>query len=188
MKALGLIVSVKKIFESCILKTYFLTLWPTYATNWNGLNNFDRGPHRNHSCEVSSKSNEWFRGRRCLSKTVYARRTTTDDGQRPVTIAHHEHFVLRWAKNTYFKQYICNFYSKTSNEGDTPSPLAYCVPPYFGLAYCVLPFFGLAYCVLFNNKNNHFGRLHLHKEDKMTVCPCTCTIILENIGFDVYAC
>jgi len=27
-----------------------------------------------------------------------ARRTTTDDGQRPVTIAHPEHFVLRWAK------------------------------------------------------------------------------------------
>jgi len=27
------------------------------------------------------------------------RRTTTDDGQRSVTIAHSEHFVLRWAKN-----------------------------------------------------------------------------------------
>ena len=25
-------------------------------------------------------------------------RTTDDDGQSPVTIAHHEHFVLRWAK------------------------------------------------------------------------------------------
>jgi len=45
--------------------------------------------------------NEWFQRRRCLSKKVYARRTT-DDGQRPVTIAHPdpEHFVLRWAKNT----------------------------------------------------------------------------------------
>ena len=41
MKALSPVVSDKKIFESCILKTYFLTLWPTYATNWNGLNNFD---------------------------------------------------------------------------------------------------------------------------------------------------
>jgi len=39
MKALGLVVSDKKTFENCILKTYFLTLWPTYATNWNGLNN-----------------------------------------------------------------------------------------------------------------------------------------------------
>ena len=31
-------------------------------------------------------------------------------------------------------------------------------------------FVGLAYCVPFINKNNHFGRFHLHKEDKMTVC------------------
>ena len=43
MKALGLVVSDKNIFESFISKTYLLTLWPTYATNWNGLNNFDRG-------------------------------------------------------------------------------------------------------------------------------------------------
>jgi len=48
MKALGLVVLDKKIFEHCILKTFFvnlLTPWPTYATNWNGLNNFDRGTH-----------------------------------------------------------------------------------------------------------------------------------------------
>jgi len=72
------------------------------------LCNFGRGPPRDHSCEVWSKCNEWFQRRRCLSKKVYARRTmtahdarrtTTDDGQRPVTIAHPEHFVLRWAKN-----------------------------------------------------------------------------------------
>jgi len=44
MKAMGFVVSDKKIFESCILKTYFLTLWPTYATNSNNLNNFGRGP------------------------------------------------------------------------------------------------------------------------------------------------
>jgi len=115
MKALGLVVSDKKIFENCILKTYFLTPWPTYATSQNYLNNFGRGPPRDHSCEVWSKSNKWFQRRRCLSKKVYgrrttddgrrttddARRTTTDDGQRPVTIAHPEHFVLRWAKNNY---------------------------------------------------------------------------------------
>ena len=56
MKALGLVVSDKKIFESFISKTYLMTPWPTYATNWNGLNNFDRGPPRNHSCEVWSNS------------------------------------------------------------------------------------------------------------------------------------
>ena len=31
MKALGLVVLDKKIFDNCILKTYFLTLWTTYA-------------------------------------------------------------------------------------------------------------------------------------------------------------
>jgi len=44
MKALGLVVLDKKIFESCILKTYFLTPWPTYATDQNHLNN-DVGDH-----------------------------------------------------------------------------------------------------------------------------------------------
>jgi len=77
-----------------------------YATNQNHLNNFGGGPPWDHSCEVWSKSNEWFQRRRCLSKKVYgrrtthdARRTTHDDGQRPITKAHPEHFVLRWAKN-----------------------------------------------------------------------------------------
>jgi len=141
MKALGLVVSDKKIFKNCILKTYFLTPWPTYATNQNHLNNFGRGlprdhscwvwsncmlktyflttwptyatnqnhlknfgrgPPRDHSCEDWSKSNEWFQRRRCLSKKVYGRCTTHDDGQRPVTIAHPEHFVHRWAKNMRF--------------------------------------------------------------------------------------
>jgi len=104
MKALGLVVSDKKIFENCILKTYFLTLWPTYATNWNGLNNFDRGPPRDHSCEVWSKSNKWFQRRCCLKKLLTDARShgrTTDDGRR--TLKDHksslEHFVLRWAKN-----------------------------------------------------------------------------------------
>ena len=103
MKALGLVVSDKKIFENCILKTYFLTPWPTYATNWTTL----VGDHPVIIPEVWSKSNEWFQRRRCLSKKVYARRTTddarrttTDDGQSPVTIAHHEHFVLKWANKS----------------------------------------------------------------------------------------
>jgi len=44
-------------------------------------------------------------------------------------------------------------------EGDTPLPLAYCVPPYFGLAYCVPPFFGLAYCTAYRltTKTTIFG-------------------------------
>ena len=73
-------------------------------------------------------------------------------------------------KQPFFGNFIYIKKIKWKYEGDTPSPLAYCVPPYFGLAYCVPPFFGIAYCVPFNNKNNHFWRFHLHKEDKMTVC------------------
>ena len=89
MKALGLIVS-DKIFENCILKTYFLTLWPTYATNWNNLNNFGRGPPRDHSCEV------------------YASRTPHDDGQRPVTIAYPEHFVNEKPEITRLVTNVCD--------------------------------------------------------------------------------
>jgi len=59
MKALGIVVSDKKIFENCILKTYFLTLWLTYATDWNNLNNFGRGPPRDHSCEVFLVKIQW---------------------------------------------------------------------------------------------------------------------------------
>ena len=47
----------QEVFWKFHFKTYLLTPWPTYATNWNGLNKFDRGPPRNHSCEVWSNSN-----------------------------------------------------------------------------------------------------------------------------------
>jgi len=109
MKSLGLVVSDKKIFENCILKTYF---WPRdlhmqpIRTIWTILVG-------DHSVIIpvkfGIKSNEWFQRIICLSKNVYARRTTTNDGQRPVTIAHPEHKVLRWAKNKrHFKE--INFY------------------------------------------------------------------------------
>jgi len=61
MKALGLVVSDKKNFENCILKTYFLTPCPNYATNQNHLNNFGRGPPRDHSCEVGQNPMSGFR-------------------------------------------------------------------------------------------------------------------------------
>ena len=100
MKALCLVVSEKKIFENCILKTYFLIPWPTYATNWNGLNNIDRRQLRDHSCEVWSKYNKRFQRRCCLKKLLTDERTdarTMDDGQWAITKAHLE---LRWAKKT----------------------------------------------------------------------------------------
>ena len=98
MKALGLVVSDKKIFENCILKNYFLTPWPTYATNWNGLINCDRGSPRDHSCEVWSKSNKRLLRRCCLKKLLthartHRRRAPDIEGSQKLT----EHFVLRWA-------------------------------------------------------------------------------------------
>ena len=60
------------IFENCILKNYFLTPLPTYATNWNGLNNFGRGTPWDHFCEVWSKFNEGFQSRSRLNEKVYA--------------------------------------------------------------------------------------------------------------------
>jgi len=46
MKDLGLVVLDKKIVENCILKTYFLTLWPTLQpteTVWTTLIGDHRG-------------------------------------------------------------------------------------------------------------------------------------------------
>ena len=65
-------------------KNLFIDPWPTYATNRNGLNNFDRGLPRDHSCEVWSKSNKGFQRRCCLKKLLTDGRTEarTDDGQR----------------------------------------------------------------------------------------------------------
>jgi len=66
---------------------------------------------------------------------------------------------LKWTGNGLFRLRVT-----------PPSPLAYCVLPYFGLAYCVPPIFGLASCVPFNDKNNIFGvSIHI-KKIKMTVC------------------
>ena len=62
MKALGLVVSNKKLFKSCILKTYFLTPWPTYATNWNDLNKFDRWPPLIISVKFGQNPMSGFRG------------------------------------------------------------------------------------------------------------------------------
>jgi len=101
MKALGLVVLDKKIFENCILKTYFLTPWPTYSTNWNGLNNFDRGPPRDHSCKVWSKSKKRFQRRCCLKKLfTHGRTHTHTHGRRTLKDPQKltQHFVLRWAK------------------------------------------------------------------------------------------
>ena len=68
----------------------------------NHLNNFERGSTKDHSCEIWSKSNQWFR-RRCCLKIVNGRTdrrtTTTTDGEwsQYLTLS----LRLRWAKNVY---------------------------------------------------------------------------------------
>ena len=61
----------------------------------NRLNNFERGLTKDHSCEVWSKSNQWFR-RRCCLKIVDGQTDDDDDadddddGRWVITIAHLE--------------------------------------------------------------------------------------------------
>jgi len=102
MKALCLVVKDKKIFESCILKPYFLTPWPTYATNQNHLNNFGRGLPRDHSCWVWSNNNKRFKIKVIWSFPYIIQCKIVTPGQ--------GHFVLRWAKRRTTKQVIFSFY------------------------------------------------------------------------------
>ena len=56
----------------------------------NHLNNFERGPIKDHSCEVWSKSNQWFK-RGCRLKKFTDARTdarTTNNGQNVSRKAH----------------------------------------------------------------------------------------------------
>ena len=57
----------------------------------NHLNNFERGPTKDHSYEVWSNSNQWFR-RRCCLKIVNGRSDGQMDDDRlwVITIAHLE--------------------------------------------------------------------------------------------------
>jgi len=88
----------RRFLKIAFWKPFFLTPWPTEATNWNSLNNFDRGPPRGHSCKVWSKSNKRCQRRCCLKKLLtdgrtHRRRTPDIEDSQKLT----EHFVLRWA-------------------------------------------------------------------------------------------
>ena len=97
--------------------------WLNYATNCNNLNNFGRGPPRDHSCEVWSKSNEWFQRKKLFKEIVDAQTDTRmmDDGQWAITKAHLEHFVLRWAKKN--KKYYWYIFPATLVFKKTPAML-----------------------------------------------------------------
>ena len=69
---------------------YFWLLRPSCSAKLNGLDNFGRRLHKEHFCEIISKSVQQFWRRRRLKQklTTHGR---TDDGQNPITIAHLEH-------------------------------------------------------------------------------------------------
>ena len=85
---------------SKILQFFSICLqWqPELWMELNSLNKFCRASPKEHPCQLAL----WFR--RCLKKLL------TDDGQRAITIAHSEHFVLRWAKQIVEKENAGNQY------------------------------------------------------------------------------
>ena len=67
-----------------------------------------------------------------------------------------------------------------------PSPLAYCVPLYFGIAYRHFLASRTAYRL--TTKTTNLGVSIYIKKLKLQYVVCTCTVILENISFDVFGC
>ena len=91
--------------------SYWLPWQPEFSMEFNFLNNFERGPSKDHSCKVWLQLAQWLRRRCRLNEIVdAARRTTTDAGQWRIRKAHPEHFVLRWAKNPLFRQCLISYY------------------------------------------------------------------------------
>ena len=74
--------------------------WPSWISDWIDFSYFWSTSHPDASCQVSSQLAQGCRRSRLLKQllTPHYGCRTTDDGHWMITIAHHEHFVLRWAK------------------------------------------------------------------------------------------
>ena len=83
---------LRRFFKNYLKNSISLPWQPEFLMESNSVNNFWRGPPKEHSCQVWSKLARQF-GRRCLKKLL-----TTDDGHLTTLKAPLEHFVLRWAK------------------------------------------------------------------------------------------
>ena len=80
--------------------------WPSWISDRNDFSYFWSTSHPDASYQVSSQLAQGYRRSRLLKQllTPHDGRRTTHDGHWLTTIAHHEHFVLRWAnKNTSSK-------------------------------------------------------------------------------------
>ena len=78
---------------------------PAWISDRNDFSYFWSTSHPNASYQVSSQLAQGCRRSRLLKQllTPHDGRRTTDDEHWLTTIAHHEHFVLRWAKNMFDK-------------------------------------------------------------------------------------
>ena len=76
--------------------------WPSWISDWQEFSYFLSTSHPDASYQVSSQLAQGCRRSRLLKQLLMPHdgRHTTDDGHWLTTIAHHEHFVLRWAINT----------------------------------------------------------------------------------------
>ena len=72
--------------------------------NQNHLNNFERGPTKDHSCEVWSNSHQWFR-RRCCLKIVDRR---TSGRRRRRTVSDHNSSSWAFSSGELIKQGLSN--------------------------------------------------------------------------------
>ena len=82
----------RRFFKNYLKISISLPWQPEFLMESNSVNNFWRGPPKEHSCQVWSKLALRF-GRRCLKKLL-----TTHDGHLTTLKAPLEHVVLRWAK------------------------------------------------------------------------------------------
>ena len=93
--------------------------------NRNHLNNFERGPTKDHSCEVWSNSHQWFRRRCCLK--IVDRRTSgrrQRRRRRRRTVSDHNSSPLAFGSGelkTHLFKSIANFTSKNWKFSDKNS-------------------------------------------------------------------
>ena len=73
---------------------------PSWISDWNNFSYFCSSSHPDASYQVLSQLAQGCRMCRLLKQllTLQDGRSMTDDWHWLTTIAHHEHFVLRWAK------------------------------------------------------------------------------------------
>ena len=110
---------LRRRFFKNYLKISILLPWqPEFLMESNSVNNFWRGPPKEHSCQAWSKLAQWFGRRSCLKKLL-----TTDDGHLTTLKAPVEHIVLRWANKTKIHAII--LFQQEGHDGPGVAPLSF---------------------------------------------------------------